>query len=249
MANKSYQAYQNKKNKIRTSQNKKQNQTDSKEPHSSKGENSAQSSSHTNTQVKTQTSTQTTSKTIKLDEQNASTQKNKQNTVAEEKKQPSKSKNKKLKYFTGFIILLSATLSVGGIASLLGGKMNKDFVKPPAFPPDWLFPVVWGVLYVAIAVASCLAYFSQKDNKKRNLDLIFYAVHLFFNMFWAMFFFRLNMMIFATIWLAIVVSTAIIVTYRYYKTNYASGIIFTIYTLWLIFAMYLSLATTILTLK
>lgn len=243
MANKSYQAYQNKKNKIRTSQNKKQNQIDSKEPHSSNGKNSVQSSSHTNTQVKTQT----TSKTIKLDKQEPEKQKEKTDFNVETKKQISK--NNKTKRLAGFIILLSATLSVGGIASLLGGKMNKDFVKPPAFPPDWLFPAIWGVLYVAIAVASFLAYFSQKDNKKRNLDLVFYTIHLFFNMFWAMFFFRLDMMIFATIWLAIVVSTAIIVTYRYYKINYASGNIFTIYTLWLIFAMYLSLATTILTLK
>ena len=251
MANKSYQNYQNKRNKNIASQ---------------KGIANKSASEKAN--VKTETNTKTNKETVKLgeiknknqDNQNQKTENEKQNNAtqkAEQKDQTKynaqisrpKTKNDKVRHAVGAIILIGSTLVVGGLAALLGGQMQDGLEKPPAYPPDWLFPVMWSIFYIAIGIAAYLAYFSVKDKKQRITDLVFYGIHLFFNLFWSMFFFRLNMMIFATVWLAFVLITAIIVTYRYYKANLASGIIFTAYSLWLLFAMYLSLATTIINLK
>lgn len=252
MANKSYQNYQNKKNKNIASQ---------------KGIANKSASEKAN--VKTETNTKTNKETVKLgeiknknqDNQSKKTESEKQNNASQknEQKEQSKSnntqiskpktKNDKVRHAVGAIILIGSTLVVGGLAALLGGRMQDGLEKPPAYPPDWLFPVMWSIFYIAIGIAAYLAYFSVKNKKQRITDLVFYGIHLFFNLFWSMFFFRLNMMIFATIWLAFVLITAIIVTYRYYKANLASGIIFTAYSLWLLFAMYLSLATTIINLK
>ena len=244
MANKSYQNYQNKKNRTRQI---------------SKGSQTKTNSLNANTNK--QTNTETKKETIKLGEiknknqtQNNAEQKtkNEENTqkvqeknIAVQNDRP-KTRNDNVRHAIGAIILIGTTLIVGGLASLLGGRMQDGLTKPPAFPPDWLFPVMWSIFYVAIGVAAYLAYFSVKDKKKRTCDLICYGIHLFFNMFWSLFYFRLNMLIFATIWLAFVVITAIIATFRYYKANLASGIIFTAYTLWLLYAMYLALGITIL---
>lgn len=240
MANKSYQNYQNKKNK--TKQIAKGTQT---------------KNSNVATKTNNQTNKQTKTETIKLgeiknqeqekqDKENKTINKNQQGSQENKQEQKPKTRNDNVRHAVGAIILIGTTLVVGGLASLLGGKMQDGLTKPPAFPPDWLFPVMWSIFYVAIGVASYLAYFSVKDKKKRTGDLICYGIHLFFNMFWSLFYFRLNMLIFATIWLALVVITAIIVTFRYYKANLASGIIFTAYTLWLLYAMYLALGITIL---
>lgn len=244
MANKSYQNYQNKKNRTRQI---------------SKGSQTKTNSLNANTNK--QTNTETKKETIKLGEiknknqaQNNAEQKtkNEENTQKVQEKNNAvlndkpKTRNDNVRHAIGAIILIGTTLIVGGLASLLGGRMQDGLTKPPAFPPDWLFPVMWSIFYVAIGVAAYLAYFSVKDKKKRTCDLICYGIHLFFNMFWSLFYFRLNMLIFATIWLAFVVITAIIVTFRYYKANLASGIIFTAYTLWLLYAMYLALGITIL---
>lgn len=244
MANKSYQNYQNKKNRTRQI---------------SKGSQTKTNSLNANTNK--QTNTETKKETIKLGEiknknqtQNNAEQKtkNEENTQKVQEKNNAaqndkpKTRNDNVCHAIGAIILIGTTLIVGGLASLLGGRMQDGLTKPPAFPPDWLFPVMWSIFYVAIGVAAYLAYFSVKDKKKRTCDLICYGIHLFFNMFWSLFYFRLNMLIFATIWLAFVVITAIIVTFRYYKANLASGIIFTAYTLWLLYAMYLALGITIL---
>lgn len=244
MANKSYQNYQNKKNRTRQISKGSQTKTNSLNANTNK---------HTNTETKKET--------IKLGEiknknqiQNNAEQKtkNEENTQKVQEKNNAvqndkpKTRNDNVRHAIGAIILIGTTLIVGGLASLLGGRMQDGLTKPPAFPPDWLFPVMWSIFYVAIGVAAYLAYFSVKDKKKRTCDLICYGIHLFFNMFWSLFYFRLNMLIFATIWLAFVVITAIIVTFRYYKANLASGIIFTAYTLWLLYAMYLALGITIL---
>lgn len=244
MANKSYQNYQNKKNRTRQI---------------SKGVQTKTNSLNANTNK--QTNTETKKETIKLGEiknknqtQNNAEQKtkNEENTQKVQEKNNAvqndkpKTRNDNVRHAIGAIILIGTTLIVGGLASLLGGRMQDGLTKPPAFPPDWLFPVMWSIFYVAIGVAAYLAYFSVKDKKKRTCDLICYGIHLFFNMFWSLFYFRLNMLIFATIWLAFVVITAIIVTFRYYKANLASGIIFTAYTLWLLYAMYLALGIAIL---
>lgn len=244
MANKSYQNYQNKKNRTRQI---------------SKGLQTKTNSLNANTNK--QTNTETKKETIKLGEiknknqtQNNAEQKtkNEENTQKVQEKNNAvqndkpKTRNDNVRHAIGAIILIGTTLIVGGLASLLGGRMQDGLTKPPAFPPDWLFPVMWSIFYVAIGVAAYLAYFSVKDKKKRTCDLICYGIHLFFNLFWSLFYFRLNMLIFATIWLAFVVITAIIVTFRYYKANLASGIIFTAYTLWLLYAMYLALGITIL---
>lgn len=244
MANKSYQNYQNKKNRTRQI---------------SKGSQTKTNGLNANTNK--QTNTETKKETIKLGEiknknqtQNNAEQKtkNEENTQKVQEKNNAvqndrpKTRNDNVRHAIGAIILIGTTLIVGGLASLLGGRMQDGLTKPPAFPPDWLFPVMWSIFYVAIGVAAYLAYFSVKDKKKRTCDLICYGIHLFFNMFWSLFYFRLNMLIFATIWLAFAVITAIIVTFRYYKANLASGIIFTAYTLWLLYAMYLALGITIL---
>lgn len=163
---------------------------------------------------------------------------NNQNKDNNQKKKPNK--------WLVLIAFIGSSLLVGLLSSILGGKMREDYIKPPAYPPDLVFTIVWCVLYVIIGIAGYLAFYSQSEKLKRRNDIIWLSVHMFFNLFWTLIFFRFDMLILASIWLGVMIATAIIVTYRYYRSNLASGIMFTIYTLWLIFAMYLTLAITLL---
>ena len=143
------------------------------------------------------------------------------------------------------LCIIGGTIVVGIIATLLGGKLNEAYFPPPAYPPEWVFPVAWSIFYIAIGVAMFLSYVTIKDKQTRLINVIIYSIHLFFNILWTLFYFRLNLLIFSCIWLALVVISAIVCTYRFYKEHLASGIIFTIYTMWLLYAMYLILAITI----
>jgi len=152
--------------------------------------------------------------------------------------------SKKHNFLTAFIII-GITLLVAILGSLLGGKKVDGRTNPPLYPPEWLFPIMWGILYIIIAIASLIVY-RISDKEKRKENMIWYGIHLFFNLFWPMFYFRLDQLIVSTIWLLFMVITAIILTYKYFKSNLISGTIFTFYTLWLLYAMYLNLSITLL---
>ena len=144
------------------------------------------------------------------------------------------------------IIIFGLTFLVALLGKLLGGKMIEGRINPPAYPPDRVFFVVWAILYVLIALATFIFYKNNHDTKKRNCALIWYGVHLFFNLFWPLFYFRLDMLIVSCFILLAMVITAIVLTFKYFRNNLISGWLFTIYTLWLLYAMYLNLAITLL---
>lgn len=202
-------------------------------------------STQTNTKTNTETNKETDTATKQL---NSNPTENKNTTANKSNTQSTNGSNEKVdsssikkKHGIAALIIIGTTILVGIVATLLGGKLEETVIKPPAYAPDWLFPVVWSIIYIAIGISAYIAYILDKDKKKRQTDLILYGIHLFFNLMWPLFYFTLDWLIFSSIWLGAVVITAIVVTYRYYKSNLASGIIFTIYTLWLIYALYLNI--------
>ena len=62
------------------------------------------------------------------------------------------------------LIFLAIPLAVGGLAALFSaGSMDKFSAlnQPPLSPPGWLFPIVWGILYILMGTASYIVYSSD----------------------------------------------------------------------------------------
>lgn len=147
------------------------------------------------------------------------------------------------------LVIIGGTLLLGGIATLLGGKMFnfEKYSLPAGVVPNIVFPIAWAIIYLAIGISTFLVW-RDKEIKRENrkTDIIWFAVHMLFNILWPLFFFRLGWIVVACIDLAIIVITGIVVMYRYYDTNLPAGVIFTIYVAWLIYAIYLNLGIVIL---
>ena len=141
------------------------------------------------------------------------------------------------------LLFILGTILLGGLASLLGGEMGFEGYKmPPYTVPQSAFPIAWGIIYISIGVSTFLMWRDKQiKTKDRKINLIFYFVHMFFNVLWPLLFFRLNLPVIACICLVLTVISACIVMYRYFVCNLPAGIIFNIYTLWLIYALYLNL--------
>ena len=141
------------------------------------------------------------------------------------------------------LLFIVGTITLGGLASLLGGRMSfEGFKMPPATVPQKVFPIVWGIIYISIGVSTFLMWRDKEiKTKDRKINLILYFVHMFFNVLWPLFFSRLNLPIIACIWLLLTVISACIVMYRYFVCNLPAGIIFSIYSIWLLYALYLNL--------
>lgn len=153
------------------------------------------------------------------------------------------------KWWLEAIIIIGGTLALGGLATLLGGKMFdfEKYTKPAGIVPKIVFPICWSVIYVAIGVSTFLVW-RDKEIKRKNrvADVVWYSVHMLFNVLWTLLFFRCGLLIVSCVDLAFAVISALVVMYRYYDSNLPAGIIFSVYVAWLIYAMYLNLAITIL---
>jgi len=149
----------------------------------------------------------------------------------------------KHEWWVDALLFIGGTIILGGIAKLFGGKMGfENYEMPPATVSKKVFPFAWSIIYIFIGISTYLMWRDKEINSKdRKINLIIYFIHMFFNILWPLFFFRLDMPIFAVCWLIIMIGIACLCMYRYFICNLASGIIFNLYTLWLIYALYLNL--------
>lgn len=142
-------------------------------------------------------------------------------------------------------LLISIAISLGtGIVSTLltGGAMrrNAPLYQPPLAPPGWLFPVVWTILYVLMGIAAYLVW--ESDGGDRKLSLSLYAVSLFLNGIWSVFFFCMRAYFLAladllALWLVIY-----LLIRQFRESSLTAARLLYPYLAWVSFAGYLNLA-------
>lgn len=145
------------------------------------------------------------------------------------------------KKYKPFIIHVAVTLAFGGLATLLGGDqaLYAELEKPPLSPPSWVFPVVWTILYILIGIAAGLV--ARSDDLSRGKALTWYYIQLGINVLWPFWFFRLEMITVAMVWLGILV-VAVVITWRLFREiSSAAGWLLVPYLLWCLFALYLNI--------
>ncbi len=90
-------------------------------------------------------------------------------------------------------------------------------VNQSIIPPNWIFPVVWNVLFFLIALSIYLAWTNAKNKRDRIRISLFFAVNLILNIFWSLLFFSLKNPLYSfleliLLWLSII--SLIIITWR-----------------------------------
>lgn len=142
-------------------------------------------------------------------------------------------------------IAIAIPLIVGGLATLLTKDnmiMFEVLDEPPLAPPQWLFPVVWTILYILMGAASYLVYKSKAASTEKTAALAFYAIQLVFNFAWSLIFFNLENYLLAFVWLCALWLLIVITTVRFFAINKAAGWLMLPYILWVTFAGYLNYA-------
>lgn len=139
------------------------------------------------------------------------------------------------KFLITFIVM---ALAFGGIGAFLGGNMEYfETLKKPAFaPPAIVFPIVWSILYILMGISAYLICVNNTDEKFRSRAIVIYLVQLIINALWPLFFFRLHMILFAFIWLLLLLVFVIVMFIKFYKISPLAGYLQIPYVIWLIFA-------------
>jgi len=137
-----------------------------------------------------------------------------------------------------YVISCLIPLAIGGVSSWLTKDFTKGFNQPPLAPPNWLFPIVWTILYILMGISAALVYLSaQRDNIR---GLFFYGLQLGLNFIWTLVFFRARAYLAAVgILIGMIVAiTAMILEFQ--KIKPLAAWLQVPYLYWCFFALYLN---------
>ena len=129
-----------------------------------------------------------------------------------------------------FLVIVLIASSTGAIFK--PDAWYRDLDKPGWTPPDWLFPIVWAVLYVLMAYAAWRVW----DLDGIGLPLVLWGVQLGLNALWSAVFFGMKRVGLAfvelvALWLAV---AATLIAFA--QVDALSGLLLLPYLLWVTIA-------------
>ena len=116
-----------------------------------------------------------------------------------------------------------------------------DSIKPTITPPNWVFPVVWNILFLLIAASLFLLWTARFRNKKhreisRKRVALAFGINLFLNTLWSALFFGLKSPAASLFELAVLWISIIAMIFTAYRIRKISAYLLLPYGLWVIFA-------------
>ena len=138
--------------------------------------------------------------------------------------------------------LLLCVLIVYAFA-LLGSLFTSSAVKSPWYdsirvsltPPNWIFPVVWNILFFLIALSLFYAWTSAKKKSRKNVAIVF-GINLFLNALWSLLFFSLKKTNLAFFELIVLWISILFMIFTTRKINKRSAWLLVPYAIWVGFA-------------
>ena len=147
---------------------------------------------------------------------------------------------KNWKPYVFWIALAEGVGLISGWLSRNGTEAYAAMVaKPPLSPPEWVFPVVWAVLFALMGYGAARVYQTPPD-KDRSRGLNLFIAQLVVNFFWSPIFFNAGAYGFALLWLLLLLALVIAMTHQFRKVDKKAALAQFPYILWLLFAAYLN---------
>lgn len=111
--------------------------------------------------------------------------------------------------------------------------------KPLETPPDWVFPVAWGILYALMGVALAMVIHAR-GSRLRGAAIVLFAVQMVPNLIWTPLFFGAHQVFWALVTLGVMFVLALATTVLFGRIRPAAGLLMIPYLVWIAFAGYLT---------
>ena len=116
----------------------------------------------------------------------------------------------------------------------------KKLKKAPWTPPDYVFGIVWPILYVLMFISVTMIYL-DKNCYPYCYPITIFFIQLGLNLIWTTIFFRLQLPIFALIDLILIIGLTTYTFSLFYEINKIASYLLIPYLLWLGVAFSLNL--------
>lgn len=139
-------------------------------------------------------------------------------------------------------ICIAIPLLVEAVSHLFTKDAMEQYYKlnqPPLSPPQWLFPVVWTILYILMGLSLYIVL--EKGQKSLYEARKIFYFKLFINFMWSIFFFRFGWYLFSFFWLVFLWVMIMVMIRKFREISKAAAWMNIPQLLWIIFAGYLNL--------
>lgn len=144
--------------------------------------------------------------------------------------------------YLNFIFSLVTVLITAGLCSHFNQIGMENFYgsiqKSALTPPDIIFPIVWGILYVLLVLAFDIVLNSSNEHKKSAI--LQFISNMFLQIIWCWFFFNNGNFLLGFVILIILDFATAFLIEQFYKINHTAGGLLLPYMAWLLFATYLN---------
>jgi len=132
------------------------------------------------------------------------------------------------------VVIIMVVAGVGGLfTSANTGSEWYESIKPSITPPNWIFPIVWNILFLLIAISLYLILISKEQKTK---VLIAYLINFILNILWSFLFFSQKLTKIAFFELLVLWISVIFMISLAYKIDKKAAYLLVPYLLWLTFA-------------
>lgn len=140
------------------------------------------------------------------------------------------------------IIPILACFFVGLTASYFQADAIKTWYpllnKPDLTPPNIVFPIAWGIIYLCMGISIGIIFLSNSIKKKELIKL--FCIQLFFNFAWSILFFYMQNPLLGFIDILILDISVTMYAIKSYPIRKVSSLLFLPYIIWIYFATYLN---------
>ena len=118
-------------------------------------------------------------------------------------------------------------------------------IRPSITPPNWVFPVVWNILFFLIALSLYFSWTSIKksDEKTRKRIIDVFSANFLLNILWSFLYFAMQNPLYALYEIIILWFSIGLMIYTTYKINKLSSYFLVPYFIWVGFAIILNYLT------
>ena len=138
----------------------------------------------------------------------------------------------------GFVILVAL---VGSHFSVMNRDWYDALSKPSWQPANWVFPVVWTIIFALTAISAILVWNARPRRPLVYLTILAFLVNGFLNVLWSYFFFA-NKLIFPAAYEAMLLFLSVIlVMLLAWPISRRASLLLIPYAVWTAFASFLTL--------
>ena len=144
------------------------------------------------------------------------------------------------------LITVPAIIGFGSLSGWLAGSGSRyvwfaALEKPFFMPPEWVFGIVWPVLYALIGIALALIL-EEPMTKRRRKALILFFAQLLLNYSWPLVFFAAHDIQSALVVMVVMTGLAAMAAGEFWRIRPLAGALMAPYLAWLCFAAALNAA-------